>query len=148
MDDIDRALLALLQVDAGQAYASLGEQVGLSAGAAHERVRKLRERGVIRRTTVDVDRAAVGRGVVAFVLVEADAWMGDSGPALEAIAGVEEAHVTAGSASILVKVSTTTSRDLQQVLRALHEIDGVTRTEAIIVLETLVERDVDTRNLR
>ena len=36
---------------------------GLSPGAAHERVRKLRERGVIRRTTIEVDPAAVGRSV-------------------------------------------------------------------------------------
>ena len=58
VDDIDRELLALLQEDATQAYAALGKAVGLSAGAAHERVRKLRERGVIRRTTVEVDPAA------------------------------------------------------------------------------------------
>ena len=67
MDDIDRALLGELQRDATQAYAALGQAVGLSAGAAHERVRKLRERGVIRRTTIEVDPAAVGRGVLAYV---------------------------------------------------------------------------------
>lgn len=45
MDDVDRKLLNLLQEDATQAYAALGKAVGLSAGAAHERVRKLRESG-------------------------------------------------------------------------------------------------------
>ncbi|MGH3739153.1 MAG: Lrp/AsnC family transcriptional regulator, partial [Micromonosporaceae bacterium] len=57
MDDVDRDLLGELQHDATQSYAALGEAVGLSAGAVHERVRKLRERGAIRRTTVDVDPA-------------------------------------------------------------------------------------------
>ncbi|MEV8209005.1 AsnC family protein, partial [Streptomyces sp. NPDC079189] len=38
MDDIDRQLIALLQRDATQSYAALGKAVGLSAGAAHERV--------------------------------------------------------------------------------------------------------------
>ncbi|NUT90789.1 MAG: AsnC family transcriptional regulator, partial [Saccharothrix sp.] len=52
MDDTDRAVLALLREDATLSYAALGAQVGLSAAAAHERVRKLRERGVIRRTTI------------------------------------------------------------------------------------------------
>ncbi|MFC7640114.1 Lrp/AsnC family transcriptional regulator [Streptosporangium lutulentum] len=65
MDAVDRALLKELQRDATQAYAALGQAVGLSAGSAHERVRKLRESGVIRRTTIDVDPAAVGRGVLA-----------------------------------------------------------------------------------
>jgi hypothetical protein len=64
MDSTDRDLLALLQHDATQSYAALGEAVGLSVGAAHERVRKLRERGVIRRTTVAVDPSALGLGVL------------------------------------------------------------------------------------
>jgi predicted amidohydrolase len=78
VDDVDRALIAELQRDAGQAYALLGRAVGLSAGAAHDRVRKLRERGVIRRTTVEVDPAALGRGVLAFVMVDSSAWMGEA----------------------------------------------------------------------
>ncbi len=143
---MDRKLLAELQRDATQAYAALGQAVGLSAGAAHERVRKLREQGVIRRTTVDVDPAAVGRGVAAFVLVEANAWMGDS-PTSEAIAAlpeVVEAHVIAGPAALLVKIRTSTTEELQASLRRLYAIDGVTSTQAIVVLETFFERPLDT----
>ncbi len=100
-----------LQADATQSYAALGQAVGLSAGSAHERVRKLRERGVIRRTTIDVDPAAVGRGVLAFVMLQANAWMGDppTRDALAAIPEIQEAHVIAGSASLLVKIRTSTT---------------------------------------
>ncbi|RSD23746.1 Lrp/AsnC family transcriptional regulator [Amycolatopsis eburnea] len=146
MDDVDRVLLAELQRDATQAYAALGKAVGLSAGAAHERVRKLREQDVIRRTTVDVDPAAVGRGVAAFVLVDANAWMGDRPvrEALEALPEVVEAHVIAGPASLLVKVRTATTEELQASLRRLFAIDGVTGTQTIVVLESFFERPVDT----
>jgi DNA-binding Lrp family transcriptional regulator len=147
VDDVDRSLLAELQRDATQAYAALGKAVGLSAGAAHERVRKLREQGVIRRTTVDVDPAAVGRGVAAFVLVEAGTWMGDQPvkAALEALPEVVEAHVVAGPASLLVKVRTSTTEDLQAALRRLFAIDGVTGTQTIVVLESFFERAADPR---
>ncbi len=140
-------LLSELQRDATQAYAALGKAVGLSAGAAHERVRKLRDQDVIRRTTVDVDPAAVGRGVAAFVLVEANAWMGDSSvrEALEVLPEVVEAHVIAGPATLLVKVRTATTEDLQASLRRLFAIDGVTGTQTIVVLESFFERPVDTR---
>lgn len=141
-------LLSELQRDATQAYAALGKAVGLSAGAAHERVRKLREQDVIRRTTVDVDPAAVGRGVAAFVLVEANAWMGDHPvrEALEALPEVVEAHVIAGPASLLVKVRTATTEGLQSSLRRLFAIDGVTGTQTIVVLDSFFERPVDTRS--
>ncbi|WP_431047204.1 Lrp/AsnC family transcriptional regulator [Streptomyces sp. P1-3] len=142
MDDIDRELVALLQQDATQPYAALGKAVGLSAGAAHERVRKLRERGIIRRTTVDVDPVALGRGVLAFVMVESSAWMGDSAADFAAIPEIQEAHVIAGSASILVKVRTATTEQLQDVLRRLYAIDGVSGTQATVSLETFFERPV------
>jgi len=147
VDDQDRRLLAELQRDATQAYAALGQAVGLSAGAAHERVRKLREQGVIRRTTIDVDPSAVGGGVAAFVLVEANAWMGDAPvrEALEAVPEVVEAHVIAGPAALLVKIRTPTTEALQATLRRLFTIDGVTGTQTIVVLDTFFERPVTTQ---
>ncbi|MFF9896637.1 Lrp/AsnC family transcriptional regulator [Streptomyces longispororuber] len=143
MDHIDRSLLALLQQDATQSYAALGRAVGLSAGAAHERVRKLRERGVIRRTAAEVDPAALGCGVLAYVMVESNAWMGESAEAFAALPEILEAHVIAGSASVLVKVRTATTEQLQDVLRRLYAIDGVSGTQATVVLETFFERPVD-----
>ncbi|MCU7826930.1 Lrp/AsnC family transcriptional regulator [Kitasatospora sp. DSM 101779] len=140
LDETDRALIALLQQDAGQAYASLGRAVGLSAGATHERVRKLRERGIVRRTTVEVDPKALGLGVLAFVMVDSSAWMGDSAAAFAAIPEIEEAHIIAGSASVLVKVRTATTEQLQDVLRRLYAIDGVCGTQATVSLETFFER--------
>ncbi|MFJ2770861.1 Lrp/AsnC family transcriptional regulator [Streptomyces sp. NPDC087300] len=142
MDDVDRRLIALLQEDATTSYAVLGKEVGLSAGAAHERVRKLRERGVIRRTTVEVDPAALDRGVLAFVMVESTAWMGESAAAFAAIPEIQEAHVIAGSASVLVKVRTATTAQLQDVLRRLYAIEGVSGTQATVSLETFFERPV------
>ncbi len=142
VDQTDRELLALLQQDASQSYAALGLAVGLSAGAAHERVRKLRAAGVIRRTTIEVDPAALGSGVLAYVLLDSDAWMGDA-PTLQAlrdVAAVEEAHIIAGPASVLVKVRTTSTEALQATLRALHQVDGVTSTQTVVVLESFFER--------
>jgi Lrp/AsnC family leucine-responsive transcriptional regulator len=142
VDDIDRALIAELQRDAAQAYTALGKAVGLSAGAAHDRVRKLRERGVIRRTTVDVDPDSLGRGLLAFVMVDSSAWMGDAAESFAAVPEIQEAHVIAGTASVLVKVRTATTEQLQDVLRRLYAIVGVSGTQASVVLETFFERPV------
>ena len=143
VDDIDRRLIALLQQDATRSYAALGKEVGLSAGAAHERVRKLRDQGVIRATTVDVDPGALDRGVLAFVHVDSSAWMGERGDAFAAVSEIQEAHVIAGSAAVLVKVRTATTEQLQDVLRRLYAIEGVSGTQATVVLETFFERPVN-----
>ncbi|PKW09031.1 DNA-binding transcriptional regulator, Lrp family [Streptomyces sp. 1222.5] len=142
MDHIDRALLARLQQDATQSYAALGQAVGLSAGAAHDRVRKLRERGAIRRTAAEVDPAAVGAGVLAYVTVDSTAWLGDSGESFAALPEILEAHVVAGSAAVLLKVRAASTGHLQDVLRRVYAIDGVGATRATVVLDTFFERPV------
>jgi DNA-binding Lrp family transcriptional regulator len=129
-----------IQRDATQSYATLGQAVGLSAGAAHERVRKLRESGVIRRTTADVDPAAVGSGVLAYVMVDSTSWMGDSAKAFAELPEIVEAHIIAGSASVLVKARTATTEQPQDVLRRIYAIEGVSGTQATVVLETFFER--------
>ena len=59
--------------------------------------------------------------VLAFVMVESSAWMGESGAAFAAIPEIQEAHIIAGSASVLVKVRTATTEQLQDVLRGTTE---------------------------
>lgn len=142
MDNTDRAILRELQRDATTSYADLGRAVGLSPAAAHDRVRKLRDRGTIARTTVEVEPDAVGRHVLAFVTLAAEAWVGDDATRerLLAVPEVEAAYVVAGDASLLVKVRTTTNAHLQQVLGSLYGLPGVNGTRSTVVLQTFFER--------
>jgi len=59
LDASDRKLLALLSEDATLSYSALGAAVGLSPPAVHERVKRLRLAGVIRRTVALIDPRAV-----------------------------------------------------------------------------------------
>lgn len=69
LDAVDRRLLALLGEDARTSVAELARQVGMSAPAVRERLGRLEETGVIRGYRVDVDPAAIGLPVAAWVRV-------------------------------------------------------------------------------
>lgn len=58
-DDIDRQILELLLEDARRPFRGIADEVGLSAPAVSDRIDRLRDRGVIRRFTVDLDRATL-----------------------------------------------------------------------------------------
>lgn len=143
VDEIDRKIVGLLIEDAGRTYAQLGREVALSPAAVHERVRRLRASGTIQRTTVDVDPDAIGRPVLAFVLVECNGWIKDE---LFKVAHdnpcVEEAHSVAGSSCYLMKVRTADPDELEDVLRMLYDVDGVIRTHTTMVLRRGFERGV------
>ena len=69
LDDTGRRILAVLQEEARVPFAELGRRVGLSAPAVAERVRRLEEAGIIRGYRAEVDPAAVGLPVTAFIRV-------------------------------------------------------------------------------
>lgn len=75
-------------------------------------------------------------------MVDSTKWVGDSADQFSAIPEIQEAHIIAGSASVLVKVRTSTTEQLQDVLRRLYAIEGVSGTQATMVLETFFERPV------
>jgi DNA-binding Lrp family transcriptional regulator len=69
LDELDLALLARLQNDGRQTNRELAEAVGVAPSTSLERVRSLRERGVIRGYHAEVDLEALGRAVQALVAV-------------------------------------------------------------------------------
>lgn len=141
MDTVDRRIVGLLLEDAGRTYAQLGREVSLSAAAVHERVRRLRAAGVVRRTTVEVDPDALGRSVLAFVLVDTDGWRKEELIAAAAAdVRVEEAHSVAGDSHLLFKVRAGDPDELEDVLHAFYRGPGVVRTRTTIVLRRGFER--------
>ena len=70
MDALDRSILAALQHDGRQTNAHLAEQLGLSASATLERVRRLERDGQVRGYHADVAPDALGVGLQAFVAAE------------------------------------------------------------------------------
>ena len=78
LDDTDREILRLLLADARRPYSDIAEQVDLSAPAVSDRVERLREQGLIRRFTLDVDREMLDRGAPVLVTIRAEPGRGSA----------------------------------------------------------------------
>lgn len=98
LDETDVRILELLVADARRPYSDIADEVGLSPPAVSDRIDRLRESGVIRRFTVDLDRSQLRAGVPVLVTLElpADAVSGVRDDVVDADA-VEHAFVTADS---------------------------------------------------
>ena len=143
LDDADRRLLGVLVEDATVSYAELGERAGLSAPAAHERVKRLRRSRAIRGTSALIDPIAVGKSLLAFVHVDTNGW--GKTPELLAISQypeVEEIHSVAGDTCMLLKVRTRDTRALEGLLARIYDTPGVITTRSYVVLSTYLERPV------
>ena len=141
-DSTDRAILELLQENCKQPLASIGEKVGLSAPSVVERIHKLEEAGVIHGYVVRVDARRLGKDVTAFIGLSTQ--QPDSIGTLEvqigAIADVLECHHVTGVHTLMVKVKTKNTQTLESLIGKIRSLDGVTRTETMVVLSTHTER--------
>jgi DNA-binding Lrp family transcriptional regulator len=69
LDEVDRRLLRLLVDDARMPNNALAERAGVAASTCLQRVRALRQRGVIRGFHADIDPAALGWPIQAMIAV-------------------------------------------------------------------------------
>lgn len=134
-------LLRLLAERADRSYADLAETVHLSPPAVHERVKRLKRDGVIRRTVAQLDGERIGCPLLAFVHVMTETW-GMTAPieALRDLADVEEIHTVAGDTSLILKLRCSGPSGLEQLLLRLQNIEGVRSTHSYVVLGTYLER--------
>jgi Lrp/AsnC family leucine-responsive transcriptional regulator len=140
LDRRDLAILGVLQRDARATYADVGKQVGLSPSSVHQRVRKLEQSGVIRGYRATVDPEALGLQVTALVsAMPLDPKQADDLPErVQELPEVEACYSVAGEANYVLKVRTSTTVALEDLLRTIREKAGV-QTRTTIVLSTPFE---------
>ena len=141
IDATDRKILGELSSRADISYAELGHRVALSAPATHERVKRLKADGTIRRTVAVLDPAAVGKPMLSFVHVDTVGW--GKTPELMALADlpeVEEIHSVTGDTCVLLKVRVENSQALEGLLARLYDTPGVRGTRTYVALSTYLER--------
>lgn len=115
-------------------------RLGVARGTAQARLDKLQARGVIVGYGPDIDPAALGHAVTAFVTVELHQAGGHDLVAerLSRISEILEAHTITGPGDMLCRVVARTNADLQRVIDAIVDVPGVVRTSTVIALATTV----------
>ena len=135
MEKLDRQILALLARDGRMSYTDIGKETGLSTSAAQQRVRRLEQRGVIKRYTAVLDPAQLGLMVTAFVAIKPfDPGQPDDAPErLQHINEIISCYSVAGEPSYLLKVQVQTMADLEALLARIRS-DGKVSTHTTTVL--------------
>src|SRR4029077_15250050 len=112
----------------------------VARGTVQARLERLQERGVITGYGPEVDPAALGYEVTAFITLEIRQAGGHDPVAerLAAIPEVLEGHTITGASDMLCRVVAYSNADLQRVLDAIVSTDGVVRSATVISLATQV----------
>ena len=123
LDALDRKILAALQSDASRSLEELAREVGASKTPVWNRIRKLRDAGVIRKEVALLDAEELGLEACFFVLIRTSehdsAWLERFMRAIHTLPEVVEAHRLAGDIDYILKVRVPNPRAYDDFYRAL-----------------------------
>lgn len=135
LDEIDRRIIAELQLDGRLSYAQLAPRVGLSQAATRQRVQRLLERGLMQIVAV-TDPVQLGYGVQALVAISATGDITACADALAELDQVDYVVIVAGRYDILAEVVCRSTADLLTLVNeGIRTIDGVASTEILSYLK-------------
>jgi len=140
VEELDRRIVALLAADGRLSYTDLGRITGLSTSAAHQRVKRLEQRGLITGYRAVVDWTAVGLPLTALIsLSPIDPAQPDDLPErLVDIAEIQSCWSVAGDDEYVLLVRVASPLALEQLLSRIRTTAHVT-TRTTVVLSTPYE---------
>ncbi len=141
IDELDRKILRAMQRDAGQSLDEIAKEVGSSKTPVWNRIRKMRDAGVIGQQMVMLNAEALGFEACFFVLIrtsehEAD-WQAKFLKALMDRPEVQEAHRLAGDIDYILKVRVQNARAYDVFYQALISEVRVFNVTALLSMEEI-----------
>jgi Lrp/AsnC family leucine-responsive transcriptional regulator len=141
-DPVDERILRLLVRNARLSWREVGDEVGLSANAVAQRVRRLENDGWIRGYTAQLDPGLSAEGATALVQIRTttDVDVGEIEAEIGALPAVQEILDLAGPVDYQVRIRYSTQRELYETVNTLRQIAGVTAIETRPVLRDVLYR--------
>lgn len=140
-DELDRKLVALLQVNARESTSNLAKKLGVARSTVHERITRLEKSGVITGYSAVLSRNPSEGNVQAMVMLTVEQRRGkqvvdrlNSFPAIKVCLAIN------GSFDYFLSVEQPTLEELDELLDQIGDIPGVERSTSWIVLSRKFDR--------
>jgi Lrp/AsnC family leucine-responsive transcriptional regulator len=139
LDEIDFKIAELLQENARIKRSELADKVHLTVPAISERIKKLEDKGLIKKYSAQLDYKKAGYDVTAFIFVFMESSKYYQSFTQKALNEPEilECHSITGEGSHILKVVTENTSTLEKILSKIQAWPGVTGTKTNVVLSTI-----------
>lgn len=140
MDQIDRNLIALFAAEPRIGVLEASRRLGIARGTVSARLERLQRSGVVSGWGPDLEPAALGYPVTAFMTLEIRQGAGHEVVAatLATIPEVLEAHTITGAGDMWARVVARSNADLQRVIDVVLTDRAIVRSSTVIALATQV----------
>ena len=140
MDRIDRKILETLNVDGRIKMKDLAKELGLSAPAVAERVKRLEKRGIITAYKAIIDREKLGQKITVFITIDMPASEYDNFKVFaNETSEISEFYYLTGQYSLIIKAYVSDTTHLAKLLEGCQQF-GTTKT--FVVMYTHIKDNI------
>lgn len=145
LDYTDQQILALLKQDARTAFSKIASELNISNSLVHQRIKKMKDDGVIKKADLLLDEKKLGYSTKAYVGIRLrEARFAEKVVnALQTIPEITECNYVSGKYAIFALIYSKNNDHLRSILyNQIHEIEGVGGTDSFICFSTNFDRSV------
>ena len=136
LDEVDYRILKILKEDSRTPFTEIATTLGVSDSTIHVRLKKLRDEGVIKGYTVDLNEELMGKKVHGLAMISvALGHLEEVAAALRDHENVGTIYETHGVNDLVALIYAHDLEELREVLMEIRKIDNITSTALTTILK-------------
>ncbi|MDP3966283.1 MAG: Lrp/AsnC family transcriptional regulator [archaeon] len=142
LDEKDKRVILILKEDSSLTVSQISKKSKIPITTVHNRIKRLKENGIIKNYTINLDHEKIGKPIKSYILVTVN--QNKSHPQeeiAEKISKIEDVistDIVTGQTDILSVVKTDSIKNLNEIItHKIRNIEGVDKTQTIIVLNEM-----------
>ncbi len=141
LDKIDIKILKLLHKDSSTPYVVIAKKIGVTDGTIHQRIKKLKDLGVIKNFTINLDQNLLGKRSIAYILLTVNpGFIEKVSEKVCKIPTVLEVHEVHTRGDILIKLRASDQEEIRNIIvNKIRKIEGVVDSDLFPVYKSWKE---------
>jgi len=143
LDTKDMQILEVLRQHGEYTTRQISKKTGLPATTIHNRIKKLKQEGIIKRFTIDIDNSRIGKGLLVYVLISVNLQLLkekkkrqlDIVKELRKLEYIVRTDIVSGGTDMVALVRVRDVKEFDKVLlEHIQLIEGIEKTQSLIVI--------------
>ncbi|MDO8647113.1 MAG: Lrp/AsnC family transcriptional regulator [Candidatus Diapherotrites archaeon] len=141
IDALDKLILDQLAENSRQSFRTLAKKLGVAITTVINRVEVLKEKGIIKRYSIEIDYEKLGYGLSA--IIEIEGTRGETMSLEEKLSkhkNVSAVYDVTGQVDSLIIAKFKSNEELNEFIRTVLGMDEISKTTTHLVLKTVKEK--------
>jgi DNA-binding Lrp family transcriptional regulator len=141
IDEKDKKIIDVLKKRAELTTSQISKQTRIPITTIHNRIKKMKEEGIIKNYTININFEKIGKPLKAFILITASQGsltQNEIGEKIKSIDCVENVDIVTGTTDIVAEVRVSDMHILNELItNRIRKIEGVDKTQTLMVLQAV-----------